>query len=173
MARRRSGPAQPIPFTPKNTPESRVASPDGRNSGTAKAHVALGLGPAPGQRRMSVAFTADADLINEPMKARSQTRLLNLRRQLSRFYLLFLDEPGFAPLSRPGAELLFELFSQRWERCSVLVTTNLPYDEWTEAYGAERLTHHVHILELNDGSYRLKRSRGNAAPQATDDTDEE
>ena len=71
------------------------------------------------------------------------------------------------PLSRTGAELLFEVFSQRCERVSTLVTTNLPFDEWAEVIGLERLTgalldrltHHVHILEMNGDSYRLKRSR--------------
>ena len=75
-----------------------------------------------------------------------------------------LDFPlGFVPLSPTGAELLFEVFSQRYERGSILVTTNLPFDEWTEVFGSERLTgalldrltHHVHILEMNGESFRL------------------
>ena len=85
------------------------------------------------------------------------------------------------PLSRTGAELLFEVFSQRYERGSILVNTNLAFDEWTEVFGSERLigalldrlTHHVHILEMNGGIYRLKRSRENAASQAPDDREEE
>ena len=85
------------------------------------------------------------------------------------------------PLSCTGAELLFEVFSQRYEPGSILVTTNLPFDEWTEVFGAERLTgalpdrltHQVHILEMNGESYRLQHSRENAASQAPDDTDEE
>jgi DNA replication protein DnaC len=71
------------------------------------------------------------------------------------------------PLSTTGAELLFEVFSRRYERGSVIVTSNLPFDEWTGIFGAERLTgalldrltHHVHILEMNGDSYRLKASR--------------
>lgn len=71
------------------------------------------------------------------------------------------------PLSKPGDELLFELISQRYERASTLVTNNLPFQEWTEVFGSERLTgalldrltHHVHILEINGGNYRLKQSR--------------
>ena len=71
------------------------------------------------------------------------------------------------PLSPTGAELLFEVVSQRYERGAVIVTSNLPFDEWTSVFGAERLTgalldrltHHVHILELNGESYRLKASR--------------
>ena len=81
---------------------------------------------------------------------------------------------GALPLSTTGAELLFEVFSQRYERGSVLVTTNLPFDEWTDVFGSERLTgalldrltHHVHILEMNGDSYRLKGSRQDAGPQS-------
>ena len=121
-------------------------------------------------------FTTAAGLVHELLEARDERRLLNLRRQLSRLNLLIIDELGFVPLSRTGAELLFEIFSQRYERGSTLVTTNLPFDEWTEVFGSERLTgallerltHHVHILEMNGESYRLKRSRENAAPQAPD-----
>ena len=84
------------------------------------------------------------------------------------------------PPSRTGAELLFEFFSQRYERGSTLITTNLPLDEWTEVFGSERLTgalldrltHHVHILEMNGESYRLKRSQQNAASQASEGPDD-
>ena len=77
--------------------------------------------------------------------------------------------------------MLFEVFSQRYERGSILVTTNLPFDEWTEVFGSERLTgalldrltHHVHILEMNGDSYRLKRSRENSVSQPSDEPDEE
>ena len=87
----------------------------------------------------------------------------------------FIDELGFVPLSRTGAELLFEMLSQRYERGSTLVTSNLPFAEWTEVLGSEsltgalldRLTHHVNILEMNGDSFRLKQSkrkRGTANP---------
>ena len=102
------------------------------NSGTGKTHVALGLGLAACQRGMSVGFTTAAALVHELMEARDERRLLNLQRQLSRLSLLIIDELGFVPLSSTGAELLFEVFSQRYERGSILVTTNLPFDEWTE-----------------------------------------
>ena len=88
---------------------------------------------------------------------------------------------GFVPLSRTTTELPFEAFSQRYERGSVMVPTNLPFNELTEGFGSERLTgalldrltHHVHILEMNGESYRLKGSRENAQPPAPDDPDEE
>ena len=141
------------------------------NSGAGKTHVALGLGLAACHWGMSVGFTTAAALVHELMEARDERRLLNLQRQLSRLNLLIIDELGFVPLSPTGAELLFEVFSQRYERGSTLVTTNLPFDEWTQVFGSERLTgalldrltHHVHILEMNGDSYRLKHSRENAA----------
>ena len=74
------------------------------------------------------------------MKARGERLLLDLQRQLSRRNLLIVDELGFVPLSRTGAELLFEVFSQRCERGSILVTANLPFDEWTGVFGPGRLT---------------------------------
>ena len=150
------------------------------NSGADKTHVALGLALAACQRGLSVGFTTAAALVHELMEARDERRLLNLQRQLSRLNLLIIDEPGFVPLSPTGAELLFEVFSQRYERGSVLVTTNLPFDEWTEVFGSERLTgalldrltHHVHILEMNGDSYRLKRSRENTISKPLDQSDD-
>ena len=149
------------------------------NSGTGKTHVALGLGLAACQRGLSVGFTTAAALVNELVEARDERRLLNLQRQLARLKLLIIDELGFVPLSHTGAELLFEVFSQRYERGSILVTTNLPFDEWTDVFGSERLTgalldrltHHVHILEMNGESYRLKASRQSAAAPAPDRAD--
>ena len=98
---------------------------------------------------------------------RDEKRLLRLQKQLAKYHLLIIDELGFVPLSKTGAELLFEVFSQRYERGSILVTSNLPFDEWTEIFGSERLTgalldrltHHVHILEMNGESYRLNQSQ--------------
>ena len=146
------------------------------NSGTGKTHVALGLGLAACQRGLSVGFTTAAALVHELIEARDERRLLNLQRKLARLKLLIVDELGFVPLSKTGAELLFEVFSQRYERGSVLATSNLPFDEWTEIFGSERLTgalldrltHHVHILEMNGESFRLKQSRQTNQHQLTD-----
>ena len=137
------------------------------NSGTGKTHIALGLGLAACQKGLSVGFTTAAALVSGLLEARDEKRLLRLQKQLVGYRLLIIDELGFVPLSKTGAELLFEVFSQRYERGSVLVTSNLPFDEWTEVFGSERLTgalldrltHHVHILEMNGESYRLKQSR--------------
>ena len=148
------------------------------NSGTGKTHVALGLGLAACQRGVSVGFTTASALVHELIEARDERRLLQSQKRLAGLKLLIIDELGFVPLSKTGAELLFEVFSQRYERGSTLVTSNLPFDEWTEVLGSERLTgalldrltHRVHLLELNGESYRLKQSRQrrSAAAQSSD-----
>ena len=136
-------------------------------SGTGKTHVALGLGLAACQRGLSTGFTTAAALVHELLEARDERRLLRLQKQMVACKLLIIDELGFVPLSKTGAELLFELISQRYERGATLITSNLPFDEWTETFGSERLTgalldrltHHVNILEMNGDSYRLSQSR--------------
>ena len=132
-------------------------------SGTGKTHVALGLGLAACQKGLSVGFTTAAALVSEMMEARDERRLLRFQKQMAAYKLLIIDELGFVPLSKTGAELLFELISQRYERGATMITSNLPFDEWTETLGSERLTgalldritHHVNILEMNGDSYRL------------------
>jgi DNA replication protein DnaC len=136
-------------------------------SGTGKTHIALGLGLAACQKGLAVGFTTAAALVHELMEARDERRLLRLQKQLVRHKLLIIDELGFVPLSKTGAELLFETISQRYEQGAILITSNLPFDEWTETFGSERLTgalldrltHHVNILEMNGESYRLSQSR--------------
>jgi DNA replication protein DnaC len=136
-------------------------------SGTGKTHIALGLGLAACQKGLPVRFTTAAALVNELMEARDERRLLRLQKQLASVKLLIIDELGFVPLSKTGAELLFELISQRYERGATMITSNLPFDEWTETFGTERLTgalldrltHQVNILEMNGESYRLALSR--------------
>ena len=146
------------------------------NSGTGKTHIALGLGLAACQKGLSVGFTTASALVHELIEARDERRLLQLQKRLAGLKLLIIDELGFVPLSKIGAELLFEVFSQRYERGSTLVTSNLPFDEWTEVFGSQRLTgalldrltHQVHILEMNGESYRLKQSRQTNQHQPTD-----
>ena len=135
------------------------------NSGTGKTHIALGLAAC--QKGLTVGFITAAALVHELIEARDEKRLLRLQKQLAKYKLLIIDELGFVPLSKTGAELLFEVFSQRYERGSTLLTSNLPFDEWTEVFGSERLTgalldrltHHVHILEMNGQSFRLNQSK--------------
>jgi DNA replication protein DnaC len=144
-------------------------------SGTGKTHIALGLGLSACQKGLSVGFVTAAALVHELMEARDERRLLRLQKQMVGYKLLIIDELGFVPLSKTGAELLFELVSQRYERGSTLITSNLPFDEWTETFGSERLTgalldrltHHVNILEMNGESYRLGQSKARQAAPKT------
>ena len=137
------------------------------NSGTGKTHIALALGLAACQKGYRVRFTTAAAMVHELIEAKDEKRLLRYQKQMAAYELLIVDELGFVPLSKTGAELLFEVFSQRYERGSTMVTSNLPFQEWTEILGSERLTgalldrltHHVHILEMNGDSFRLKQSR--------------
>ena len=131
------------------------------------SRLALALGLAACQKGYRVRFTTAAALVHELLEARDDKRLLRLQKQLAKQDLLIVDELGYVPLSKTGSELLFEIFSQRYERASTLVTSNLPFNEWTEIFGSERLTgalldrltHHVHILEMNGESYRLQHSK--------------
>jgi DNA replication protein DnaC len=151
------------------------------NSGTGKTHIALSLGLAACQKGFSVTFITAAQLVHQLMEARDEKRLLRLQRELQAPKLLIVDELGYVPLSSTGAELLFEMFSQRHERSSTIVTSNLPFEEWTSVLGSERLTgalldrltHHVHILSMNGDSYRLAQStarRRLSSKAAKDDT---
>ena len=136
-------------------------------SGVGKTHVAIGIGLAACQHGIKTRFATAAAIVHELIEARDEKRLLRLQRQLASHELLIIDELGFVPLSKTGAELLFELISQRYERGATIITSNLPFDEWTTTFGEERLTgalldrltHHVHILEMNGQSYRLAQSR--------------
>ena len=136
-------------------------------SGTGKTHVALGLGLTACQKGRKVRFTTTAALVHELIEAVDERRLQRLQKTLASQDLLIIDELGFVPLSKTGAELLFEIISQRYERGSIIITSNLPFDEWTEVFGSERLTgaildrltHHVNILEMNGESFRLRESR--------------
>jgi len=138
------------------------------NSGTGKTHIAIALGLAACQKGLSVGFVTASTLVHDLLEARDERRVQKLKRSLAAYKLLIIDELGYVPLSSTGAELLFEVFSERYERGSTIVTSNLPFDEWTSVFGSERLTgalldrltHHVHILEMNGESYRLRQAQG-------------
>jgi DNA replication protein DnaC len=101
--------------------------------------------------------------------------LLRVHKQMAAVKLLIIDELGFVPLSKTGAEPLFEMISPRYERGATLITSNRPFDEWTETFGTERLTgalldrltHHVNIFEMNGESYRLAQSRARKPGDST------
>ncbi len=149
------------------TPDTRHC--DAVSTGTGKTHIGLGLGLglAACQKGLSVGFYTAAALVHELLEARDEKRLLRLQRQLAGYKLLIIDELGYVPLSQTCAELLFEVFSQRYQRGSTVVTSNLSFDEWPSVFGSERLTgalldrltHHVHILQMNGDSYRLNQSK--------------
>ena len=136
-------------------------------SGVGKTHAALALGLAACQKGLGVRFATASHLVLELIEARDEKRLLRLQAQLARVDLLIVDELGYVPLSQTGSELLFDVFSRRYENGAAIVTSNLPFQEWTTVFASERLTgalldritHHVHILEMNGESYRLKQSR--------------
>ena len=139
-------------------------------AGTGKTHTALALGLAACQKNYSVLFVTAAALVHELMEARDERRLRILQKSLSKVDLLIVDELGYVPFTAVGSELLFEVLSRRYERGSTMLTSNLPFDEWTSVFGSERLTgalldrltHHVHILEMNGDSYRLATSQKRA-----------
>ncbi len=134
------------------------------NPGTGKTHLSIGLGMAACQRGIAVRFFTAAGLVNALAEARSEKALVRLQARLAKVPLLIVDELGYVPFSKTGSELLFEILSQRYERGSMIVTSNLPFEEWTSVLGCERLTgalldrltHRVHILPIEEKSYRLK-----------------
>lgn len=136
-------------------------------SGTGKSHLATALGIAACGQGRKVRFFRVTELITLLLEAREERQLLRLRSQLARHDLLILDELGYVPASKAGAELLFDIISTAYERQSVIVTTNLPFENWTEVLGSERLTgaaldrltHRCHILEARGESYRLRDAR--------------
>ena len=137
------------------------------NQGTGKTHVSCALAFAACHQGRRVRFFTVSQLITELSEAREERQLRRMHEQLERHDLLVLDELGYVPFSKMGAELLFDVVSRAYERTSLIVTTNLPFESWTEVLGSERLTgalldrltHRVHILEANGESYRLRESR--------------
>jgi len=137
------------------------------NSGTGKTHLATALGFAACCQGYKVRFFGCTALVTQLLEAREDRQLQRSLKQLEKQDLLILDELGYVPFSKPGSELLFEVVSRAYERQSLIVTSNLPFESWMEVCGSERLTgamldrltHKVHILEANGTSYRLQESR--------------
>jgi DNA replication protein DnaC len=141
------------------------------NSGTGKTHLACAVAFSACMHGRRVRFSSVTGLVTELLESREDRTLQRLHRQLERHQLLVLDELGYVPFSKTGGELLFEVVSHAYERQSLLVTTNLPFENWTEILGSERLTgalldrltHRVHILEANGESYRLRHAKKRAS----------
>jgi DNA replication protein DnaC len=137
------------------------------NSGTGKTHLATALGFAACCQGYKVRFFGCTALVIQLLEAREDRQLQRWLKQFEKQNLLVLDELGYVPFSKAGSELLFEVVSRAYERQSLIVTTNLPFENWTEVCGSERLTgalldrltHRVHIIEANGASYRLEQSR--------------
>jgi len=137
------------------------------NAGTGKTHLATALGFAACAQGRKTRFWTVTQLVRLLLETREERTMQRLLTQIERHHLLILDELGYVPFTKVGAELLFEVISRAYERLSLIVTTNLPFEEWTEVLGSERLTgalldrltHRVHILEANGESYRLKEAK--------------
>ncbi len=140
------------------------------NSGTGKTHLATALALGACQQGRKVRFFSATGMVTTLLERREERQLERFNRQLERLELIVLDEPGYIPFSKTGAELLFEVISRAYERTSLILTTNLPFEQWTEILGSQRLTgalldrltHRVHILEANGDSYRLRESKKRA-----------
>jgi DNA replication protein DnaC len=144
------------------------------NSGTGKTHLACALAFSACMQGRRVRFSTVTGLVTELLECREDRTLGRLHKQLERQHLLVLDELGYVPFSKAGAELLFEVVGRAYEHHSLLVTTNLPFESWTEVLGSERLTgalldrltHRVHIIEANGQSYRLRQAKKRAKGQS-------
>ena len=133
------------------------------NPGTGKSHLATALAAQACQKGYRVRFFRTTELVTTLIEARDERTFLRLKAQLAKLDLLVLDELGYVPASKVGAELLFDVISTAYERTSLIVTSNLPFESWTEVLGSERLTgatldrltHRCHIIETRGESYRL------------------
>ena len=136
------------------------------NAGTGKTHLAIALCQAACRAGKRVRFFTAAALVNALEEAQKQYRLERFLGQLDKLDLLAIDELGYLSFSRSGAELLFQIFAERYERASILVTSNLAFSDWGSIFQGERMTaalldrftHRCHIFEINGESYRFRES---------------
>jgi DNA replication protein DnaC len=136
------------------------------SSGTGKTHIASGLGQAACRAGLRVRFFTAAALVSRLEKEQKQYTLDRFLGQLDRVHLLICDELGYMTMSRGGVELLFRVFADRYERGSILITSNLPFSDWVQIFQGERMTaalldrlcHRCHIFEMNGESYRFRES---------------
>ena len=136
------------------------------DSGTGKTHLATGLCVAACQQKKRCRFVTAAGLVNELVEAQHHNLLGRALQRWSRYDLIVLDEVGYVPFAAVGAELLFQVISERAERATLIITTNLPFSEWTQVFPSARLckalldrvTDRAHIIETGSESYRFKRT---------------
>ena len=144
--------------------------------GTGKTHLATALGVEACGRGKRVRFYRVTELITQLLEAREERQLGRMKSQLAKLDVLILDELGYVPASKAGAELLFDVISRAYERSSVIVTSNLPFEQWTEVLLSERLTgatldrltHRCTILETGGDSYRLRAARRRRRSEVVD-----
>lgn len=136
------------------------------DSGTGKTHLLTGLAVAACRQRRRVRFATAAAMINELIEAQQQSQLGRALARWARYELIALDEVGYVPLAEVGAELLFQVIAERAEKAAVIVTTNLPFSEWTQVIPnarlckalLDRITDRAHIIETGTQSYRFRRT---------------
>ncbi|OPG16299.1 IS21-like element helper ATPase IstB [Ferroacidibacillus organovorans] len=136
------------------------------NSGTGKTHLATAIGMELIQRGYRIRFVTASTLVEELLVAKEEHRLRMIEKQWMKYDAVICDELGYVPFTKMGAELLFQFFSARHERKSVIVTSDLDFGEWVQLFGDEkmtaalldRLTHRSHILVMNGESYRFRQS---------------
>lgn len=132
--------------------------------GTGKTHIAIALAMACCQNDYRVRFTTAAELTNTLVEAKAQGRLSRKLEQLARFDVVVLDELGYVPFDKQGADLLFGFITRVYERRSLIVTTNLPFAKWSEVFldataaaaVIDRIVHHATVLKTDGDSYRLR-----------------
>lgn len=140
------------------------------NPGTGKSHLATAIASAACAQGHKVRFFRVTELVTMLIEAKDQRTLQRLKTSLSKMDLLVLDELGYVPATKVGAELLFDVIATAYERTSIMVTTNLPFENWTEVLGSERLTgatldrltHRCKIIETKGESYRLQDAKSRA-----------
>jgi DNA replication protein DnaC len=134
--------------------------------GTGKTHLATALGLEAAKQRRRVLFTRAADLVRMIVEARDARELGRIQRRMQRVEVLILDELGFIPFDRAGGELLFNLVAERYERRSVIVTSNLSFGEWVKIFAGDeklttalldRLAHHATVIATKGKSYRMRK----------------
>ena len=136
------------------------------DTGTGKTHLAIALGVAACRQRKRVRFTTAAEMVNDLVEARHNNELSRVTARWTRYEVLVIDEMGYVALAEAGAEMLFQVIAGRTEKAAVVITTNLPFSEWTTVFPnarlckamVDRLTDRAHIIDTGDESYRFRRS---------------